>query len=821
MNKKVLSMLAGALLGGALAGNAVPAKPGMRTIVQPDGTTVEAELRGDEYCSFYVTADGTVMQMDARGYLRYASTDALGAVTLSATPVATADREATIAAMARIGAENRVAMDAVPAAAAARAAMARTGREDLPWTGLGLMNRQNFPTLGNIKSVVILVSYKDVDFTTENPQEYFHNMLNTDGFDGYGAVGSAAQFFRENSMEQFVPTFDVYGPVKLANNRVYYGEQVGTRHDRNAAAMVTEAVAALDATVDFSQYDLDGDGYIDNIYVFYAGQGQATYGGTETVWPHSSTIVNGPVVDGVRVGRYACSNEWEYNRPDGIGTFVHEFSHVMGLPDLYATQYTGAKTPGKWSTMDQGPYNGNGMCPPYYSAYERNALGWIDLKVIDGPASLTINPIQQNEAYIIPGHITNEFFLLECRTKTGWDKSAPSGGMLVWQVNYDPSVFNSNVVNNDPEWQYVNIVEANDPKTGTTVTGEAGYVFPNGFKRSITPTTSPNLQPWTGPVLPVELTNIAYSMRNVTLLVDGGAATIEAPQALEASAHHPGGFTANWTAVEGAAAYYLTVSSELETQAQNEYLPFGENTATSVEIPEGWTFSGVDSDIYTAGTTFYGASGKPSLKFNNNGIELVSPYYEGTVESAEFFLRAITPDDKSLFVIEGRNTPGGAWKILWTNGQLADIKTKGAVFQADLTAAAPRQIKFVYYGTTGKVALDDVTVRLAPTYTGTIDELYRLSAGTDTNLPVSLTPEGTGHYSYIVEAKDNAGLYTPASNRVHVDMTSFLSGVEDVTVDDPNAPVEYYNLQGVRIENPTSGIYIRRQGTDTRKVIIR
>ena len=163
-------------------------------------------------------------------------------------------------------------------------------------------------------------------------------------------------------------------------------------NDQRPEEMIIEACQMLDDTVDFSEYDRDGDGYIDNVFVFYAGRGEASGGASDTVWPHSWDITAATsvpyVFDGVRLDRYGCSNEWEVDRPDGVGTFVHEFSHVMGLPDLYATKYTGAFTPGAWSAMDYGPYNNDGCTPPLYSAFERYSLGWIEPLPIDGPVNV-------------------------------------------------------------------------------------------------------------------------------------------------------------------------------------------------------------------------------------------------------------------------------------------------------------------------------------------------------------------------------------------------------------------------------------------------
>ncbi len=819
MNKKALSLLAAGVLAGTVAAYAVPAKPGMRVITQPDGSTVTAELRGDEYFSFYVTADGTPMKRDTDGYLRYVAATADGGIELVASKPA-GNSENVFRAFATIAGERHAEAAAAGNATALTSAPEQSNpRDDMPWTGLGLMNRQNFPRVGNIKSVVILVEYTDVSFTTENPADFFTRMINGEDFSDYGAVGSARKYFIDNSMGQFVPDFDVYGPVKVSHNRAYYGAESGSRHDIRPGEMVNEAVNLVNSQypdADFSQYDLDNDGYIDNVYVIYAGQGQATYGGPDTIWPHSSTLTNGVLVDGVRLGRYACSNEWEYNRPDGIGTFIHEFSHVMGLPDLYATDYTGAVTPGAWTVMDQGPYNGEGMCPPYYTAYERNALGWIDLDVIDGPLNGKLYPIQDNKAYIIPSVITNEFFLLEYRNRTGWDARTPgnSGGMLVWHINYDPQIYNYNIVNNDPDKQYVNIIKA-----GTT---EAKYTFPNGFKRRIAPSTNPNLTPWVGPVIQYDIDQISIksALGCVTFIVDGGASALAAPVATAATAPGSNGFTANWEAVEGAAGYAVTVAHEVSATAENQELPFGTETDTRVVLPEGWSFSGADNDIYTAGTTFYGPSGKPSLKFGSNDISLTSPVFDGEVATLEFFLRSITPPATSSFVVFGRSSESDSWRTLRTVDNLSDYATRGTTITLDLASQGVRQVKFSYYGASGRVAFDDLKVVMAPTYATTLEGFTRLDAGTATSLPVELVPDGTGKYSYYVEALDEDGSYTRRSNIITVDLSSFLSGVEDITVDDANAPVEYFNLQGVRVANPSNGIYIRRQGSSITKIAI-
>lgn len=812
--KRILLPLV-ALAMGIPAAFAVPAKPGLRTIAQPDGTTVTAELRGDEYYSFYVDADGNIMNRDARGYIRYMSVTPSGEFVYQAAPAA--DQASTIRAikaeaLARREAENAISPSVLTDAL--RRTIARENGEGTvpPQSGMGLMSRQEFPTQGVVKSLVALVYYTDVNFSTPNAGEYFNNMLNQNGFDGYGAVGSVRDYFVENSSNQFLPQFDVFGPIALAHNQAYYGAPSGSRHDIRPAEMATEAIAYIAARTDVSQYDADGDGYIDNLYIIYAGQGQATYGGENTVWPHSSTIINGPMYNGVRLGRYACSNEWEADRPDGIGTFVHEFSHVLGLPDLYETTYTtGAVTPGAWSIMDQGPYLGNGMCPPYYSAYERNALSWVIPEIIDhnAAASCTLPSIDNNKAYLIQSLVDTDFFLLENRQNKKWDTYVPSHGMLVWHIDFDQTVFTNNRVNYDPNHQYVDIVKAQN-------SGATRWTYPGTGvikKRKIDKT----LKPWVGPVIPLSITDITETEGVITFNCNGGAAAIEPPVALESSDKSAAGFTANWQAVEGAASYELTVIELKNSTVENVTENFGDASTTKITLPEGWTFSGTDDDIYLR-PAFCGTA-VPAIRINGDSQYLATALYDAEIAKVDFFVRAVTATASCALIIEGRNSESEDWKAVDYLKNLTTLNVRGASFSSDISDSHVRQIRFIYYGDAGRVGLDDITLTMAPTYRAPLADYSNKNVGNITSHAVVLTPEKPYQYFYTVRALDSKGLPTGNSAEIAVDLSDF-GAVTDIAVDDANAPVEYYNLQGIRVDNPANGFFIRRQGSSVSKVIL-
>lgn len=421
--------------------------------------------------------------------------------------------------------------------------------------GPGLVPGSHYPVTGEQKGLVILVEYSDVKFQTDDPADYFGRMLNERGFDDYGGTGSARDFFEECSSGLFRPEFDVLGPVTLPENMKYYGGNDAYGNDRRPYRMCIDACQLLDDAVDFSQYDCDGDGLIDNVFIFYAGRGEASGGSSDTVWPHAWYVTAATSktyeFDGVTLDRYACSNEWEYSRdtrqfrPDGVGTFVHEFSHVMGLPDLYATTYTSAFTPDTWSCMDYGPYNNDGMTPPLYGAYERYSLGWMSPTEIKGAVNATLPPIGTNKAGIIRTADFNEFFLLENRQQQGWDAYLPGHGMLVWHIQFESNIWYNNSVNNNPMHQYIDIEEADGIRDEETRDGDA---FPGAAGiTSFTATTEPSMITWAGVPIELPITEIVETAAgDITFKVCGGSEPIGATEGLAHDVITPVGFTPSW-----------------------------------------------------------------------------------------------------------------------------------------------------------------------------------------------------------------------------------------------------------------------------------
>lgn len=481
------AVAAAAMLIAAQAA-AVPAKPGVRRVAQPDGTMVEVVCRGDERGHDFFTPGGSLLVRDADGYFTYAVTDADGNIKAGDIRLGSRDAGGNLRAPRSEGLGDNM-----------RRALDRKYRAlgDKPKY---LFSGTAFPCTGEPHALVLLVEFSDKGFSMDDPAAFYNDQLNGENFTTYGATGSVRKYFIDNSNGLFRPTFDAKGPIRLSKNRAYYGSNDMYDQDMHPDEMVLEALAEIADDTDFSVYDHDGDGYIDNIFVIYAGTGENTSYDVNDVWPHSDDLLNYedivlPTYNGVKPNRYGCTNEYDIDlrRPDGIGTFVHEFSHVLGLPDLYVTNGSPMSwTPGRWSVLDSGPYNNDGRTPPCYSAHERYALNWVEPQYFTETGEYSIKPLtQSNECFIVETPTEDDFFLLECRRNEGWDAYLPGEGMLVWHVLFDQKRWDLNTVNNGRYRQFVDLLEANNDYDS-----KKGNAFPYGSNTSLGATTTPAMVSW-------------------------------------------------------------------------------------------------------------------------------------------------------------------------------------------------------------------------------------------------------------------------------------------------------------------------------------
>lgn len=343
------------------------------------------------------------------------------------------------------------------------------------------------------RGAVILVSYQDKAFSSSNEDMTQWAMGETYTYNG--ATGSVHQYFYDQSWGQYDMEIDVYGPVKVSKNGSYYGSNDSSGDDKHPDELVKEAcILAHDSCgADFSKYDANNDGYVDWVVILYAGKGEADGGAKTTIWPHQYELSYTGMafnLDGKTVDHYCCLNEidGQTNKRAGIGTFCHEFSHVMGLPDLYATNNASHHTMCEWDILDYGPYNNDGNTPPSYSSYERWFMGWTTPRVLTDPEDVTLHELNaskeallmcEGDTHNLDGVHPNPttFYLMEARNKEGWDTYLPGEGMLITKIKYNASKWANNTVNNTSTSMGVDLMEA---KTNSGYSGLATDAYPKG-----------------------------------------------------------------------------------------------------------------------------------------------------------------------------------------------------------------------------------------------------------------------------------------------------------------------------------------------------
>ena len=264
------------------------------------------------------------------------------------------------------------------------------------------------------------------------------------------------------------------GPFTTQREREYYGKDVNNE-DQHADSIVIEGCLALAGQVNFSDYDWNGDGEVEQVIVIYAGNGQNDSSADdrdETIWPHQWALSQykpgkAHKQNGVIIDTYCVINDEIRGASDGFGTVAHEFSHCLGLPDFYQTEGSAHSKDnfGTYDLMHRGCYNGESWCPANYTAFEKYSLGWY--KPVPLTEAITISGLKPmsdgGEAYQIDNDgNTNEFYLLENRTKSGWDTHIPGEGLIITHYDYDANAWYNNSVNNTANHQRAVIVPANN-----------------------------------------------------------------------------------------------------------------------------------------------------------------------------------------------------------------------------------------------------------------------------------------------------------------------------------------------------------------------
>ena len=474
-------------------------------LIQPDGTTFQANIRGDEFVRIKTTASGQAIIQDKDGWWCYATYSEDGNRTSSGCKVGKEAPGDILSASLSIP-YSRLSERAMELRRASNELIGEPIFRKMKTQGHAMTKAGSEPVTKH--ALVILAEFKDIRF--KNEKEDFASLLVEEGYSVNGATGSAKEYFDDqfNGLMEF--EFHVSDIVTLGKDRKYYGENDSWGDDKNPAEMVYDACKLADPDIDFSLFDDDGDGSVDNVFVFFAGHDEAEGGAEECIWSHAWVLSSAGIrltLDGIKINRYACGSELTlaydasgkaHEFITGIGTFCHEYSHTLGLPDFYDVDYeeSGGVSAGMWgdtSLMDGGNYNNLGNTPPNYNALERLIAGIEDPVRLERSGTYRLSPVNSsNQSYMVKDDGANDFYIFEYREAKGWDEYIGGSGMLAYHIDLSGSNFTHwtlyNEVNINPNRQRADLVEADGRPDKFATIGElhsssrniAGIFFPHG-----------------------------------------------------------------------------------------------------------------------------------------------------------------------------------------------------------------------------------------------------------------------------------------------------------------------------------------------------
>ena len=604
---------------------AIPAHRGQAKVPQPDGTLLTIELVGDEFYHFNVTADGYTLVQTEDGAYVYAERDGMS---LKASNVLAHDagRRGAIEQAFLQGIDKRM----VDENEVGHAHVQRVKRN---------VDLSNFD-FENFRGLVILIDFTDRTFAAENPKEFYTEMFSTPDLTNYvdpvtgrtvNCTGSVRDYFSDQSNGVFAPPFDVYGP--------YHSSRTSLQCQRYSASIFRTALQDANADVDFTRYDNNGDGRLDMVYFLVAGY-SSSYSGNNSgyLWPHASNLSGYYIsYDGIWMDRYASSTElygWESSPSsvvvEAIGTISHEFSHVLGLPDFYDTDYSQSggesHNPGQWDVMAGGADHNYGRTPAGYSFYERYALGWARPKTITGPGNYTLEAVNTSrEGYILRTPVANEFFAIENRQKTGWDTYLPGHGMLVTRVDStNTSIWSQNKVNCNPDHMYFELLRAGNTPEG--VLGSDPFPGSSG-NPMLTNDTHPSLKTWGGYANAYNIVGIseADGLISFTVVDDG-----DIDRLVEDFENMPVTTTTNEANVEGEFTNWTFVKSGV--RAPGEGKADGVNSVLMKAPSQFYSTTPVNNNFYMA-----------SIDVFNTSTSVARFSLEYSLDGGQNWIKAMTP----------------------------------------------------------------------------------------------------------------------------------------------------------------------------------
>lgn len=801
------------------AASGVPARRGAIICTQPDGTTITVERMGDEHFHTFVTADDRIpVQRTPDGQFRYLNADGTISGVAAHNPGMRTQAEAEFL-RANAGGADFASLAA--AAAQRRQAAAPQSR--------AASRASQVPFSGSPRVPILLVSYSDVDFLDkQNAHTTFERFFNT-------GEKSALQYFSDQSNGAYTPQFDVYGPIKLSGDRATYGGNAPTGGDKGIGKMVAEACTGLASEINFKDYDNNNDGECDVVIVLYAGVGEASSDVDDAIWPcqwdlRSSDYRSTLKLNGVTVNKFAVFNEQNGQLPsriDGIGTFCHEFSHCLGLPDFYETSYMfGYFGMDAWSIMHYGCYNDYGDTPLGYSAYEKNFLGWVPLPEAVDHTYYTLpvwnqkNALTDQAIRITNPDDTDEYFVIENRARQGWDRFMEADGLLIYRVAYDAEAWYHNTVNNNAR-QRMTPIPADNKLSIETLSGD---LWPYGTATELTSTSTPATILYNGSRLDKPVTNMTRNSDG-TISFWFVKPETEAPVLNEATAISSTGFTASWQHASGAdMTYTLRIEPHYDIAYSLLYdLTFNSTSAADWTRADNVEWAGTTGGVKLGSAVRGGSITSPEFTLDGSGIVTVKVaakrYALG--ESATLTIALLDASGREISTANVKPTSNYSDYI---------VTIEGEPYTTARVQFATREAKQRIYLMSTQIYTGDATAPTgntkadAPAQSQT-DGVVTITGITATSHTVTgLQPATAYDFRVKAEPKPESGLEPSTwSRRSTVTTLPASSAITAPEADAAPAETEYFNLQGVRIsaDRLTPGIYVRRTGTTTEKIIVR
>ena len=821
-----------------VAAFAAPARRAPFKAKQSDGTMLTVVLTGDEALHYYMTVDGKPLVKEANGDFSYATFSTEGNF-VSTKCLAHDNAYRTLYEKNLIASIDYPSMDAaIEKASAERSVKYRTA----------IQKAASVPTTGEVNVAVLLVEFPDCKFTYK--KEDIENILNASGFvyenPLVNSVGSARDYFIAQSDSLFKPNFIVSDIVTLDNNMAYYGANKANGDDTRPSYAIKHGIQkAADAGYDFSLCDNNGDGEVEFVYCLYAGYSESSGADANTIWPHQwklSSQAGSITVNGVRCDTYACSGELVLNQKyeseigkvlAGIGLICHEFSHCLGLHDIYDTKGAGNWGMDYWDVMDQGNYVAEGYVPVGYSAYQRDACGWRKLIELDSKGHYSMEALTRGcSAYkIVNDANSNEYYILENRKREGWDTYLFGEGMLIVHVDYLESAWNNNTINGTAGHPRYTLIPAdNELAVYGKVTAQEfveslrGDVWP-GTKGNteLTNSSIPAAKVYAGGYMNKPVTNIQYV--DGVISFDFLAGVFEsAPQVLPATDVNESSFVANWEALEGASGYNVELYKVTETAAgegdavallEEDFMECVKSntdissTINDYTISDGWSAEAVYSEggaLRVGSSVAAGSLKTPVLNADGKvTVSFTSSLYSSSDSEPQLTVSVVSAADGEIMCSE--TFVPNASEVVYN--LVADV---AGGFYVLFTTESDANEKRVY--------LDNISVH---TSSDVVMELVASVEGVEACSRLFDNLEAGCRYSYRVQGADGYG----ASDFSSFETVSLLPlSIEDSFADADF--VEVYNLRGVKLYSGrmdgielAGGIYLVKSGTKAFKAVVK